>query len=41
MRAAAKELDEMIASWGATEGELMDEYREIRRVAREKKRNAK
>ena len=41
MRAAAKELDEMIASWGATEDELMDEYKEIRRAARDKKRNAK
>jgi len=26
MRAAAKDLDKMIASWGSTEGELMDEY---------------
>ena len=41
MRAAAKDLDEMIASWGATEDELMEEYKEIRRSAREKKRNAK
>ena len=41
LHAAAKELDEMIASWGATEDELMDEYTEIRRVARNKKRNAK
>jgi antitoxin (DNA-binding transcriptional repressor) of toxin-antitoxin stability system len=41
MRAAAKELDEMIAGWGATEDELMDEYKQIRRAAREKKRNAK
>ncbi len=41
MRAAAKDLDEMIASWGATEDQLMDEYKEIRRAAREKKRNAK
>jgi antitoxin (DNA-binding transcriptional repressor) of toxin-antitoxin stability system len=40
MRAAAKDLDEMIASWG-TEEELMDEYKQIRRSAREKKRNAK
>jgi antitoxin (DNA-binding transcriptional repressor) of toxin-antitoxin stability system len=40
LRAAARELDEMIASWGATEDELMAEYREIRRAAREKKRNA-
>jgi hypothetical protein len=41
MRAAAKDLDEMIASWGTTEDEVMDEYRQIRRAAREKKRNAK
>ena len=41
MRAAAKDLDEMIASWGATEDELVEEYRRIRRTAREKKRNAK
>ncbi len=41
MRAAAKDLDEMIASWGATEDEVMEEYRQIRRSAREKKRNAK
>ncbi|HEY3824949.1 MAG TPA: hypothetical protein VGL82_10335 [Bryobacteraceae bacterium] len=41
MRAAAKELDAMIASWGASEDELMSEYKEIRRSVREKKRNAK
>ena len=41
MRAAAKELDTMIASWGASEDELMAEYKQIRRTAREKKRNAK
>ena len=41
MRAAAKDLDEMIASWGSGEEELMEEYKEIRRAAREKKRNAK
>jgi len=42
MRAAAKDLDAMIASWGASEGELIEEYKEIRRTAREKKsRNAK
>ena len=39
--AAAKDLDEMIASWGATEKELMDQYKQIRRSAREKKLNAK
>ena len=41
MRAAAKELDAMIATWGVSEDELMGEYKEIRRVAREKKRNGK
>lgn len=41
MRAAAKDLDEMIASWGASEDELMKEYKEIRRVTREKKRDAR
>jgi antitoxin (DNA-binding transcriptional repressor) of toxin-antitoxin stability system len=41
MHAAAQDLDEMIASWGATEDELMDEYKQIRRSAREKKRNAR
>ncbi len=39
MRAAAKELDTMIASWGSSEDELMQEYKEIRRNSREKKRN--
>jgi hypothetical protein len=41
MRAAAKELDAMIAAWRAYEDELMQEYKEIRRASREKKRNAK
>lgn len=41
MRAAAKELDVMIASWGAEEEELMGEYKEIQRAAREKKRDVK
>ncbi len=41
MRAAAKDLDAMIASWGASEEQLMREYKEIRRVSREKKRNAR
>ena len=40
MRAAAKDLDEMIASWGAGEDELIEEYKGIRQAAREKKRNA-
>jgi hypothetical protein len=40
MRAAAKDLDKMIASWGASEDALMEEYKGIRRTAREKKRNA-
>jgi hypothetical protein len=38
MRAAAKELDAMIASWGASEDELMNEYKEIQRSARAKRR---
>jgi antitoxin (DNA-binding transcriptional repressor) of toxin-antitoxin stability system len=41
MRAAAKDLDEMIATWGMTEDELMEDYKEIRQSAREKKRDAK
>ncbi len=41
MCAAAKDLDEMIASWGASEDELMEEYKGIRQAARVKKRNAK
>ena len=41
MRAAAKDLDEMIASWGASEDELMEEYKGIRQAAREMPRNAK
>lgn len=41
MRAAARDLDEMIASWGATEDELMEEYKDLRRSAREKKRNVR
>ncbi len=40
MRAAAKDLDKMIASWGASEDELMDDYKGIRQTAREKRRNA-
>ena len=34
-------LDAMIAAWGASEDELIEEYQEIRRVSREKKRNVK
>jgi antitoxin (DNA-binding transcriptional repressor) of toxin-antitoxin stability system len=40
MRAAAKELDDLIASWGVSEDQLMEEYKAIRRTSREKKRNA-
>jgi antitoxin (DNA-binding transcriptional repressor) of toxin-antitoxin stability system len=40
MRAAAKDLDAMIAEWGASEEELMKEYKAIRRSGREKKRAA-
>jgi hypothetical protein len=31
----------MIAEWGASEDELMREYKEIRNVSREKRRNTK
>ena len=41
MRAAAKDLDKMIASWSAGEDELMQEYKAIRQAAHEKKRNAR
>jgi len=41
MRAAAKELDAMIAAWGTSEDELMREYKEIRRAGRERKRTSK
>jgi antitoxin (DNA-binding transcriptional repressor) of toxin-antitoxin stability system len=41
MRAAAKDLDAMIATGGASEDELMGEFKEIRRASREKKRNSK
>jgi len=41
MRAAAKDLDEVIASWGANEDQLMEEYKGIRQAAREKKRSAR
>ncbi len=41
MRAAAKELDAMIAAWSASEDDLMEEYKDIRRAGRERKRNAK
>ncbi len=41
MHAAARELDEMIATWGAGEDELMEEYKGIRQAAREKKRDAR
>ena len=41
LRAAASDLDAMIASWGASEDELVKEYKEIRRTAREKKRHGR
>jgi antitoxin (DNA-binding transcriptional repressor) of toxin-antitoxin stability system len=41
MRAAARELDTMIATWGASEDELMREYKEVRRAGRERKRSSK
>lgn len=41
MRGAAKELEAMIASWGATEDELMNDYEQIRTAARANQRNAR
>lgn len=41
MRAAAKDLDAMISTWGASEDDLMKAYNEIRRTSQEKKRNAR
>lgn len=41
MQAAVQDLDAMIAAWGATEDELVAEYKEIHRVSREKTRDAK
>ena len=41
MRAAAEDLDAMIAEWGASEDELTEECWEIRRGSREKKRDGK
>ena len=41
MRAAAKDLDAMITEWGASEDELMQEYKQIRQTTREKKRKPK
>lgn len=39
LRAVAKDLDAMIASWGASEEELMEEYRQIKRRHRGAKRD--
>jgi antitoxin (DNA-binding transcriptional repressor) of toxin-antitoxin stability system len=41
MRAAARELDAMIAAWDSSEDELMREYKQIQRESREKKRNTR
>jgi hypothetical protein len=41
MQAAARDLDEMIASWNVGEEELMREYKGIRDASRAKKGNAK
>jgi len=41
MRATAKSLDEMIASWSPREDELMNEYKHVHPSARKKKRGAK
>jgi hypothetical protein len=41
LRAAAQTVEEMIASLGATEDELMAEVKQMRRTDRAKRRNAR
>ncbi len=41
MRAAAADLDAMIATWGASEDELAAEVEDLRKAARVKTRNAR
>lgn len=41
LRAASRDLDAMIAEWGATEEELMDELKVIRQESRNRKRNGR
>ena len=41
MQAAARDLDLMIGTWGASEDDLMTEYKDIRQAARKKKRDGK
>lgn len=41
LRAAAQELNDIIATWGTTEEDLMKEYKSLRKSSRQKKRNAK
>jgi antitoxin (DNA-binding transcriptional repressor) of toxin-antitoxin stability system len=41
MKAAAKQLDRMIAGLGAPEDQLRDEYKEIQRTARQARRAAR
>ena len=41
LRAAARELDTMISSWGASEEKLMSEFKAIRQAAREKERKGR
>ena len=41
MRAAASELDAMISGWGASEDDLMREYKQIQSAGRARKRSSK
>jgi antitoxin (DNA-binding transcriptional repressor) of toxin-antitoxin stability system len=41
MRSAAKELDSMIASWGVSEDELVEDYKQLRNADRAKRRDDK
>jgi hypothetical protein len=40
LNAAKRAVDEMVASWGLSEDELMEEVEKLRQESREKKRNA-
>ncbi len=40
LRAAAKQLDDLILSWNTSEEELMSDYKRLRKQSRQQKRDA-
>lgn len=40
LRAAAKQLDDLILAWNTTEDELMSDYKRLRKQSRQQKRDA-